>query len=340
MGKTWETRLAVAAGLLAAALLGGTAERPSRASKVLEIPLGLDAYLPVPEENPLTPEKVALGRRLFFDRRLSRDNTVACATCHDPQRAFTDGRTAPVGVFGRRGHRNVPALINRAYGAAYFWDGRAPTLEAEVLQPIQDRTEMDMTIEEVLVRMRREASYGGLFRRAFSSKPNPEDLTRALASYLRTILAGNSPVDRYLNGEREALSEKARRGLALFRGKANCAACHLGANFTDERFHNTGVAWREGRLLDSGRSAVTGKETDRGAFKTPTLREVALTAPYMHDGSIPTLEEVIEFYDRGGNPNPYLDPELRPLRLTVEEKQALLALLRSLSGTVREGMRR
>jgi len=329
-------RLAVAATLVAAAALGAAPEQPGT-SRLLEIPLGLDAYLPTPEANPLTPEKIALGRKLFFDRRLSRDRTVACATCHDPRRAFTDGQAVSVGVFGRRGTRNVPTLLNRAYGSAYFWDGRASTLEAQVLQPIQLRNEMDMTFGEILLRLRSEASYGRLFRQAFSREANQEDLARALASYLRTILAGNTPVDRYLSGEREALREPARRGLALFRGKANCAACHLGPNFTDERFHNTGVAWRDGEWLDPGRFAVTGKEADRGAFKTPTLREIALTAPYMHDGSMVTLEDVIEFYDRGGNRNPYLDPEIRPLRLTAEEKQALLAFLRSLCGSIREG---
>ncbi len=347
--------LAVAAALFVTAALCAAAERPGRATKLPEIPLGLDAYLPTPEENPLTPEKIALGRKLFFDRRLSRDRTIACATCHDPRRAFSDGRVVPLGVFGRKGSRNVPTLLNRAYGSAYFWDGRARTLEAQVLQPIELRNEMDMTIGEVLLRLKSEASYGRLFRRAFSREANQEDFARALASYLRTILAGNTPVDRYLSGERGALSEPARRGLALFRGKANCAACHLGPNFTDERFHNTGVAWvrssatqpisedrtwQDGEWLDPGRFAITGKEADRGAFKTPTLREVALTAPYMHDGSMATLEDVIEFYDRGANPNPYLDPELRPLRLTTGEKEALLAFLRSLSGTIREGISR
>ena len=159
-----------------------------------------------------------------------------------------------------------------------------------------------------------------------------------MASYVRTILSGDAPIDRYMNGEREALAEQARAGLRLFRGKANCTACHLGPIFSDEQFHNTGVAWREGELLDPGRFAVTGKEEDRGAFKTPTLREVTRTAPYMHDGSLATLDDVIEFYNRGGNPNPHLDPELRPLRLTPEEKQALLAFLRALSGTIREGV--
>ncbi len=287
----------------------------------LAIPLGLDLYMPVPEDNPVTAEKVALGRKLFFERRLSRDRSVSCATCHDPRRAFTDGRPAAVGVFGRKGTRSAPTLVNRGYGAAFFWDGRVRTLEEQVLQPIQDPNEMDLTIEEASRRV----------------KMSRAELAAALASYVRTILSGNAPLDRYLNGDREALSAEARRGLNLFRGKANCTACHVGPNFTDERFHNTGVAWREGQLRDPGRFAVTGKEADRGAFKTPTLREIARTAPYMHDGSIATLEDVIEFYNRGGNPNAYRDPELRPLNLNTEEKQALVAFLRALSGALRQG---
>jgi len=283
--------------------------------------LGLDAYMPIPEDNPLTPEKVARGRNLFFDRRLSRNGKVACATCHDPRRAFTDGRPLAVGVFGRKGTRSAPTLVNRGYGAAFFWDGRVRTLEEQVLKPIQDPNEMDLTIEEASRRV----------------KVSRAELAAALASYVRTILSGNAPLDRYLNGDREALSAEARRGLNLFRGKANCTACHVGPNFTDERFHNTGVAWREGQLRDPGRFAVTGKEADRGAFKTPTLREIARTAPYMHDGSIATLEDVIEFYNRGGNPNAYRDPELRPLNLNTEEKQALVAFLRALSGALRQG---
>ena len=305
-----------------------------------EIPLGLDLYLRVPEDNPLTRESVALGRKLFFDPILSQDTSLSCATCHDPKRAFTDGRAVSVGVFGRKGTRSVPALINRAYGASHFWDGRASSLKEQVLQPIQNPKELDMTIEEVVVKLRRHKDYPKLFRVAFGRTATSEDLAKALAGYVRTILSGDAPIDRFLGGERDALSDQARQGLDIFRGKANCTACHLGPNFTDEGFHNTGVAWREGVLLDPGRFAVTGKEEDRGAFKTPTLREITKTAPYMHDGSLATLEEVIEFYDRGGNPNPYLDAELRPLHLSDEQKQAVVAFLQALSGFIQEGMPR
>ena len=302
------------------------------------VPVGLDLYMPVPERNPLTTSKVALGRKLFFDSLLSRDRTRACASCHDPRRAFTDGRAVALGVDGREGTRSAPTLVNRGYGRSFFWDGRATSLEEQVLRPIQHRMEMDMTLEGLLVRLTRDEAYSDLFQSAFGDDPDAKGLAQALASYVRTILSGNAPFDRYVKGDRHALTERQRQGLRVFRGKGNCTACHLGPTFTDENFHNTGVAWQAGQLLDQGRFAVTSDDEDRGAFKTPTLREVTRTAPYMHDGSIATLEEVIEFYDRGGNANPYLDLEIHPLRLTDEEKTALLAFLRSLSGTVQEGL--
>jgi cytochrome c peroxidase len=282
------------------------------------VPLGLDLYLPVPEENPLTVEKIELGRRLFRDGRLSRDGSIACSSCHEPERAFSDGRPVAVGVFGRKGRRNAPALINRGYGRSFFWDGRAPTLEEQVLQPVQDRNEMDMDLPLAAERI-------GL---------SVQEISRALASYVRSILSGDSPFDRFINGDRNALSAEQRAGLELFRGKANCIACHAGPNFSDERFHNTGIAWREGGFQDEGRSAVTARSEDLGAFRTPTLREIARTGPYMHDGSLATLAEVVDYYNRGGNRHSRLDPELRSLHLTVTEKQAIIAFLRSLSGTI------
>jgi cytochrome c peroxidase len=283
---------------------------------ILVIPLGLDLYMPVPEDNPVTEDKIEVGRRLFFDRRLSRDQSISCASCHVPELAFSDGRPVAVGVFNRVGRRSAPALINRGYGRSFFWDGRAGTLEEQVLQPIQDPNEMDMTLADSSARV-------GL---------PVEDISRSLASFVRSLLSGNSPFDRFISGERDALSPEQRGGLQIFRGKGNCTACHVGPTFTDERFHNTGVAFRDGRLLDEGRFAVSRRAEDRAAFKTPTLREIARTAPYMHDGSIATLGEVVEFYDRGGTNDASLDPELRPLRLTPSEKQSLIAFLESLNG--------
>jgi cytochrome c peroxidase len=290
---------------------------------LFRIPLGLDLYMPVPEDNPMTTEKVELGRRLFQDRRLSRDGRVACMSCHDPRRAFSTPHAQAVGVFNRKSRRNAPALINRAWGRAFFWDGRTSTLEEQVLKPIQDPNEMDLTLAEAERRV-------GL---------DTTTISRALASYVRSVLSGDAPYDRFINGDRGVLTQEQQRGLQIFRGAGNCTACHVGPTFSDERLHNTGVAWRDSSRVftDPGGFGVTNRPEDRGAFKTPTLREVARTSPYMHDGSLRTLEEVVNFYSDGGRRNPAQDPEIRPLRLTSTEKRALVAFLKSLSGTVREG---
>ena len=290
---------------------------------LIAIPLGLDLYLPVPEGNPITEEKVALGRRLFFDRRLSRDGSIACATCHNPDRAFSTPIPAAVGVGGRQGRRNAPALINRAYGRSFFWDGRISSLEEQVLKPIDDPNEMDLPVEEAAKRV-------GL---------DVPTLSRALASYIRSVLSGVSPYDRFIRGRRSALSPLQQRGLQVFQGRGNCTKCHVGANLTDEQFHNTGIAWRDDRLVDEGRFAITAQPRDRGAFKTPTLREVARTSPYMHDGSIARLEDVVEFYSEGGRANPYLDGDIHPRDFTPDEKRALISFLQSLNGRLTDVLR-
>ena len=302
------------------------------------IPLGLDLYLPVPEDNPLTPARVALGRRLFRERALSRDRLTACITCHDPSRAFTDGRPVAIGGLGVTGTRSAPTLVNRGYGRSQFWDGRARTLEEQVLEPVTNPRELDLTIDEAITRIAASREYRREFHSAFGNQVNARDLARALASYVRTILSGDSAYDRYVNGDRDALSDVERRGLEVFRGKGNCTACHGGPMLSDERFHNTGIAWQDGAWKDMGRFEVTGREADRGAFKTPTLRDIARTTPYMHDGSVTTLEAVVEHYDRGGIRTAYLDPEIQPLHLTSDEKRALVAFLQTLAGRIHEGM--
>ncbi len=321
-------------------ILGAACAAPTpslNTSARFTIPRGLDRYRPVPEDNALTPAKVALGRALFSDSLLSQDRSLACATCHDPARAFTDGRPVSIGVHGRRGRRNVPTLVNRAYGKSFFWDGRMSTLEKQVLEPIQDSLEMGMTLGEVVRRVDGNPEYRARFHDVFGRDPTADDLASALASYVRTILSGGTRFDQYAHGDTAALSSQVRRGLAVFRGNG-CVVCHVGPNFTDELFHNTGIAWQDGGLADSGRYVVSRRPGDQGAFKTPTLREVARTAPYMHDGSLETLADVIEFYNNGGRLNPFLDPAIHPLNLTEEDRHALLAFLESLSGKVLEGV--
>ena len=275
----------------------------------IEVPLGLDAYLPVPDSNPLTLEKVALGRRLFFEKRLSRDGTIACATCHEPSRSYTDVWPKSIGVNSRRGEFRSPRIINRVYGKSFFWDGRAKSLEDQVAQPISNPLEMDLPVADAVARLSSSGEYNGI---------TLDTLQRALASYVRTILSGNAPYDRYVAGDKTALSERAKLGLKIFRGKGGCLSCHIGPNLTDEALHNTGVG--------------------RGSFKTPTLRDVARQGPYMHDGSLSTLEDVIEYYDKGGNRVAGLDAEVQELHLTPEEKLGLLEFLKALTGVLQEGM--
>ncbi len=320
--------------LLAPALFAALA--PAMLAEI-RLPLGLDLYRPIPEDNPITAEKVKLGKKLFGDKLLSRDRSLSCKGCHQPKKAFTDGRAKAVGVYGRKGPRSVPTLVNRAYGRTFFWDGRTSTLEEQVVKPIESESEMDMTLGEAVDRLKRKSRYRKMFQQAFHREPNGEDLARALASYVRTIYSGDSPFDRYIYGKRGTLSDQQRRGLRIFRGKGNCTACHIGPTFSDEEFHNTGVAWRDGKLQDEGRFAITGEAELKGAFKTPTLREAARTAPYMHDGSLATLQDVINFYSDGGRKNPHLDEEIKPRNLTGQEKQDLLAFLQSLTGTIQQG---
>ncbi len=298
-------------------------------------PEGLDLYLPVPADNPLTPAKVALGERLFFEPLLSADEKLSCSSCHKPQHVFSDTVAVSPGVYGRRGTRNAPSIVNAAYGQSFFWDGRAATLEDQALHPIQAPNEMDMSLDSVLQLLRGKPEYRERFTSAFpDGEVSAPNLARAIASYVRTLRSGDSPLDRFFAGDSNALSTEARDGFRLFVGRARCSLCHAGPTFTDQSFHNTGVAWRDGVVADSGRAAVTGTRDALGAFKTPSLRNVERTAPYMHDGSIATLEEVLEFYDDGGNLNPYQDPDIHRLNLNAAERSQLLAFLRSLSGRV------
>jgi cytochrome c peroxidase len=272
----------------------------------------------------------ALGKRLFYEQRLSRDASVSCATCHDPARAFTDGLPRARGVGGKSGPRNTPTIVNRGIGRVQFWDGRSATLEQQALGPIAASVEMDLPLEQALARLGEDSSYRRAFEAVFGGGPTAERLGQAIAAYERTIYSVDSPFDRFLAGDEEALGPEARRGLTLFGGKARCGECHSGPNFSDELFHTLGLAG------DAGRGGVTKAPADDAAFKTPTLREVAKTAPYMHDGSLATLEEVVDYYDRGGTPHPNLSPKMTKLGLSAQERTDLVAFLRALSGTIVE----
>ncbi len=295
------------------------------------IPLGLDTARPMPKSNPLTEEKVRLGRRLFFDPILSADGTLSCASCHAPGHGLAGTNRVAKGFRGQETHRNAPSLWNRAYGTAFFWDGRESSLEAQALKPIESATEMGGTVERAVERLQKHAEYPALFRDAFGDAVNADNLAKSLASFERVLLSGNSRADRFRTGEVRALSDGERHGLWLYESRGGCWRCHSGANFSDEGFHNTGVSWNQAPI-DLGRFAVTNKELDRGRFKTPSLRNVALTAPYMHDGSLATLEDVIDFYNRGGGKNPHLDQTMAPLGLTPEDKKDLVAFLKALTG--------
>jgi cytochrome c peroxidase len=293
------------------------------------VPLGLEVYAPRPENNAPTPGRVALGQRLFFDRTLSAERTVSCSSCHRPESFFADDEPVSPGVFGRRGHRNTPSLLNVAYARHLTWDGRSRTLEEQVLKPIQDPLEMDLPLDSVVARLSTDGGYRAAFLGAYDAPVSPDGVARALAAYVRTLRSGDAPVDRFRAGDLDALTTEARAGHELFVGKARCSICHGGVMFADGEFHNTGVTMRSGSD-DSGRYGRTGHSWDVRAFRTASLRNVEHTAPYMHDGSLATLEEVIEFYDQGGGPDPGRDPDLRPLRLSAQEKRALAAFLRAL----------
>jgi|SoiMethySBSTD1v2_1073268.scaffolds.fasta_scaffold02315_7 cytochrome c peroxidase len=291
--------------------------------------------VPFPKDNPPTLERVNLGRLLFFDRRLSSDESLSCASCHKPEQAFADNETTSHGIGSQRGRRNTPTVINAGLQPYQFWDGRASSLEDQALLPFENPLEMGPSISRIVDRLNQIPQYRDAFRRVFGAPVTPKNLAQALASFERTVLAGDSAYDQYAAGNPTALSSKAAEGMKLFEGKANCRLCHQGDIFSDGLFHNLGVGWNGGGFADEGRKALTGIVKDRGAFKTPTLRQVAQTGPYMHDGSLASLEAVINFYDQGGKPNPHLDPLIQPLRLTLQEKEALVEFLRSLSGKVR-----
>ncbi|MEP7272942.1 MAG: cytochrome c peroxidase, partial [Acidobacteriota bacterium] len=262
--------------------------------------------------------------------------TVSCASCHLPAKGFADPNRVSIGFKGQKGSRQAPTIINRAFSRSQFWDGRAATLEDQALMPITNPVEMaNPNINAVIRRLKKDKSYVEGFNLAFPDRPGitEKNLSQAIASFERTIFSGNSPFDHFVNGDKTAVSESAARGYRLFLGKANCAACHLSFNFSDEIFHNLGIG-SQTKKPDPGHFAVTKVEGHQGAFKTPTLRELTNTAPYMSDGSLKTLEEVIDYYDKGCQPNPWLSPKIKALNLNPQEKADLVEFLKSLTGEI------
>jgi len=301
-----------------------------------EMPLGLDdEAFKVPADNPITKEKVELGRLLFFDKRLSANNTIACASCHIPALAFTDGQPVSTGINSQQGGRSAPTAINRGFSTAQFWDGRAATLEDQSIGPFANLIEHGFAShDELIKKINSIKGYKKLFSDVYGeSKLTKENVGRAIAAFQRTLISGNSPFDRFdYDGDQKAISESAKRGKNLFFDKARCNLCHMGTNFSDEKFHNIGIGWDDSDTLDLGRYRVSKNEKDLGAFKTPTLREITKTAPYMHDGRFATLEDVIKHYNKGGVKNPFLDNQVIPLNLSDSEIKDLLSMLRSLEG--------
>lgn len=335
------------------------------------LPLGLPP-VPIPEDNPQTSEKIALGKKLFEDKRFSADGTISCAHCHDPAKAFADGLPLAEGIKKLKGTRNSPTVINSAYYTSQFWDGRRPSLEEQAKDPFLNPVEHGLGekhgFHDFIVNViRKDKGYVEEFERVFGVKPEEitiEHVVKAIANFERAVISGDSPFDRYAyGGDKTALSESAIRGLELYKGKARCQECHAisenYAIFTDNKFHNLGVGFKkiqprlrdmvrefrmanqQGRELDKsiltdagiselGRFVVTLKTSDIGAFKTPTLRNIAVTGPYMHDGSMKTLEEVMELYNKGGEKNPFLG-SVRVLDLTDQEIKDIIEFMKALT---------
>ncbi len=290
------------------------------------LPHGLEGAVPQASE-----AQVALGRKLFFDPLLSRDRTVACASCHEPEHGFAGSERFSLGVGGQRTLRNSPSLFNRGLATRQMWDGRASSLDEQALIPIADVREMGSSVEEVLGRLNASSEYKAAFQDAFGGGADAPRLGRSIAAFVGRLYLADSPVDRFrMDNDFGALSVEERSGLWFYESRGQCWRCHSGPNFSDEEFHNTGVGAKDA-VAEEGRMAITHDVSDRGRFKTPTLRGLVLTAPYMHDGSLATLEDVVKFYREGGIPNSNLAPEIAPIEMTDDDARNLAQFLRALS---------
>jgi len=292
------------------------------------VPEGFPPLL-VPPDNPITEQKIALGRLLFYDPQLSRDGDLACSSCHQQSHAFSDTVAVSRGSQSETGLRNAPALVNIGYSTSWFWDGRARSLEEQILAAMTSPIEMASDTTEIAARLNQSLYYRDAFARAFGRAPSVQDALRALATFCRILISGDSRYDRFRRGDSTALSPAERRGMQLFfSARTQCAECHSGINFTDFSFHSIGI---HSHYYDRGRYFVTHDERDIGKFKTPTLRNIALTAPYMNDGTLATLDRVLEHYATGGKPFINKDPRIRPLGLTSQELSDLRAFLHALT---------
>lgn len=292
------------------------------------VPLG---DIPVPEDNPMKPEVLKLGQTLFFDPRLSGNNEVSCQTCHDPGMGYGDNQPTFAKYTGGNGARNSPTVINAGYYTSNFWDGRAASLEEQALGPIENPNEMNQPLDELIKELSAIKGYQDLFQAAFNEEITEENIAKALAAFQRQIVVKDTPYDKFLNGDTNALTKQEISGLSLFTGKAFCVTCHNGPNLSDNNFYNIGI-----NTDDKGRQAVTEQERDLGRIRTPGLYGITHTAPYMRDGSLATLEEVIDYYDRGGDNHPnksfFMQQFMSPIDLTDQDKADLLAFLKTLGG--------
>jgi cytochrome c peroxidase len=306
----------------------GVATAPAAADLPFKLPLGLQAQAAyVPADNPLTPEKIALGKQLFWDKRWSRNGTIACVSCHDPQHGWADARRVSLRFDGTPTPCHSPTLVNRLFSDTQQWAGTRTSLEDQAMKA------SDQTPELLVKNLGPIEGYRVQFQKVFGTGVTPEGVAKAIAAYERAILSGNSPYDKFRAGDQNALTPAAKRGLTLFEGKARCVTCHAGFNFTDESYHNLGVGMNREKP-DLGRFTVTKRDEHKGAFKTPTLRDVARRPPYMHDGSMTSLAQVIGFYNEGGVKNEWLSGEMKPLGLNATEMTDLVAFLEALTGEV------
>jgi cytochrome c peroxidase len=324
------------AGLLSAALFSACQQSqtdinmPPAQQSSMVVPVDFPQPL-VPADNPINAAKIDLGRRLFYEVRLSRDNAHACASCHQPSASFSDfQKPLSFGIFNERGSRNAPALINIAYDTSLFWDGRATTLEQQATAPILNPLELGSDSETVVANIASDGLYKKMFANAFGNGTiTMTRIAQAIATFERTFISGSSAYDQFNRGDSSALSDGAQRGLTLFLSKeVNCVGCHKGFNFTDNNYHSTGLDFE---YADIGREDVTSRQSDNGKFRTPTLRNIALTSPYMHDGRFTTLEQVLAHYNQGGLHNSTQDSLVRPLHLTDQQIGDIIAFLNSLT---------